>query len=846
VALVGWLGAWVVGGCGEEAGNSPPEFLNVPAEIRAEANEALEVDVAARDPDGDAITLEMKQAPSGASFVVSGFGRFVWTPSATDAAPEGARHDVVFEAQDSKGAKSSFRMVVIVSPSNGEARFTTSNNRVLDLSRSESLVAPVSIQADHLTQVPLTLLDAPSGMTLEQTSAKAGELRWTPNAEQISQKLIWGARLQADTGGEAPTEQSLTVTLVAKNCGEGATTIVHTPLGDQRDAGDYLVQADISATDSAEATLFWRLGGNPNDSGGFEGAPMRLVGDLWQASIPNPKLQGEAQDIYYFIVAFTPQEREVGCVARSPATGLNSFAAFEPGDGSCRTDAFEPNEDVQAAQELSETTEGVTVAGETWELYGLALCEDDTDVYSVELRERQGVRIILAYTSDVGAMHLRGFGPDGGVITESDDSIINESSILLPAASDGRYSFEVTGTPQGYRLFLRIVDDVDPSCVDNTLEPNDDADDAPNLPAGEYDNLTICPEDQDYFGVTIPNGSGLVARAFFRHADGDIDLVLRDVDGEIVAQAVSSDDDEELLFANNSGRRNFVLLARGIEVERAVPYRLELEIEEGAVEACDPDFFEPNDDPEQSQLAPIDGGVEGFGASMCGDDDHYAVNVTAGTPIFAQISFDPGVADLDMEILDLHLQRVDSSATQSGSESVEFEAQEDGLHFVRVFRSSARGVPDYELTITVDGSGGNNANNPNNANNNAQVGECADADTNEPNNSENEAVFLDLDVGVQSVGLCQADEDWYVFTASPNQSLLADLFAVPLDGFSDPAEELLFELISDNGSVIAEAAPSGQFLSLDGTIINSRPHFLRVTHFGGSEGFLYDIEAIVF
>lgn len=834
-ALV-WMGL-LAPACGEDDNNKPPEFVGVPSEQRVQANEELRFDVVAQDPDGDEVSLELQSGPQGSDFVVSGFGRFFWTPSPADAEVGGKRHDAIFVATDGKGGRSTFRTSIVVTPSLSDARFTTSNNRVLDLSRDQTLKARVAVQADDVTQVPMTLAPgAPANMELSQDSPKSAVLVWTPTAAQVSEKLIWGVTVQADTGGDEPFTQDITVTLIAKNCVDGNTSVNHVPLSDQRGIEDYAIEAQVSDP-SAEVTLFWRLGGDPGDSGGFEGVAMVNGGggSTFTAIVPNPRVNGQPVDLYYFIVAYTSAERDTGCAARSPEKGLHSFAAFSAGDESCRTDAFEPNDDPQNAPVIDESVEGVIDFDGFYEVYGLALCQGDTDVFAVELEAGEGVSVLATYPGTEGTLHLRGIGPDGStVITESDDAIQGESAMVLPAAQSGVFYVEVSGAPQGYQLFLGLRDDVDPECIDNTLEPNESDTGAPNLPAGTYDNLRICPGDRDYFGVIIPQGYALTARATFSHAQGDLDLALTDASRQTVARAFSSSDNEELVYFNNTNSQSFVLNVRPFDDQTSVPYRLELIIEEAEVEPCNPDFFEPNNSAQEVQSFALNASLEDFGATMCGDDDFYAVDVPAGTELSADIAFDQGVADLDLEILDLDLRVVDSSTGAGGSEQVSFTTLRDGLHYVRVFRNGISGVPEYSLNISFGGG-------------DTPQGECAELDLNEPNNDRNQAATAPIDDSIENIGLCSGDEDWYFFQVSPNQTILANVEAIAIGDSGDPVADILVELINLDGSVLAEGIEFNGTLDLQANIPNSEPHFIRVSHTGGAnEGFLYDLEMIVF
>ena len=812
-------------------------------EFGVKVGEQVAFNVTAEDPDGSReVTLTMKKGPAGANFVVSLFGRFVWTPEAKDASAEGTRHDVVFEAVDRKGRSSETRIVIVVEPTEGETRFTTTNNRVLDLTRATELRAQVAVQRPDVSEVSLSLDGQPAGMTIEQTGPKSAMLTWKPSEAQVGQKLIWGARVVADAGDANPAEQNLSVTLVRKACGEGATQIEHAPLAEQRVAANYRIEAQIESPGGGiSATMFWRAGGDPNDSGGFEGTPMENTdAATWAAIIPNPEAAvGEPVDIYYFIVAFADRDN-LGCVARAPEVGLNSFAAFAAGDQSCRLDKFEPNDSFGGATLISEETVGVTLASGQIEAYGLAICDGDRDIYAFQLEQNQGVVALITYNGDRGQLHLTAYGPDEQIITESSDAIGDESSLLLAAPADGLYYIEVSGDRNEYRGFLSLRDNVDPSCVDNSLEPNESAqsaivlnpDGADQMDGWELtlDDLRICPGDKDFFGVNIPAGLTLTVTADFAHRQGDLDLALSDRDGSRVGGSFLSEDHEEFFYTNFNGPGSHTLEVRAVGNDVNNPYTLTLRLEALEIEECDPDFFEPNDTPQQVQDAVVDGDLN-FGARMCGDDDFFAFSVDVGQTITATIEFDAEVADLDMEVLDLDLSVRDSSTGSSGQERISYEATRAGLHYVRVFRTSRMGVPDYRIDVSVGGA--------------QQQGECADSDSNEPNDSTRDASDYDS-AELEVVGLCGRDADWFVIMPSANDFIGATLEAIPIqdgDFFSDVRLDIIG---ADGETVLASGEQFGELLDAQtGQVLSSEPHFVRITNVSANP-FVYDLVVDIF
>lgn len=92
-----------------------------------------------------------------------------------------------------------------------------------------------------------------------------------------------------------------------------------------------------------------------------------------------------------------------------------------------------------------------------------------------------------------------------------------------------------------------LVDDEDPACracQDDVLEPNDDPG-APRIEPGRYEDLKICPLNQDYYGVFARRGEIIDARIAFTHARGNLDLHLLGLDHRtILARSVGLTDRE--------------------------------------------------------------------------------------------------------------------------------------------------------------------------------------------------------------------------------------------------------------------------------------------------------------
>jgi len=110
-----------------------------------------------------------------------------------------------------------------------------------------------------------------------------------------------------------------------------------------------------------------------------------------------------------------------------------------------------------------------------------------------------------------------------------------------------------------------LVDDRDPECadcMDDALEDNDTVG-APRIDPERIENLMICPADDDYYALFLREEETLSARAFFTHADGDIDMELLAPDGTTTLVRSTTMDDDEMVEHVATERGEHVLHVYG-------------------------------------------------------------------------------------------------------------------------------------------------------------------------------------------------------------------------------------------------------------------------------------------
>ncbi len=399
----------------------------------------------------------------------------------------------------------------------------------------------------------------------------------------------------------------------------------------------------------------------------------------------------------------------------------------------CDNDEHEPNEGAGGAVELA-------AAG-----HNLDLCPDDEDWFSVTLREGETLRAALSYAVEAGqgrvllelrdageALLASAVGPEGA----------EELALLSP--DPGRYLLRVRSSnredERAYRLELTVgcqgVDDcpgrqtcgggglcedgpppclADQDCVggrvcnqgthqcervcnDDAREDNDDAGAPTHVQPGTHEDLTVCPDDEDWFAVAVGVGNGLEARIDFVNAAGDLDLEVYTPDGaDDLAESSGTGDSEVVRVEVADLPGEYLVRVFGFGGESG-PYTLTLAVEQGGF--CREDGLEDNDDADGAWELVEPGTVEDLRACE-GDHDWYTVPVRALDTLVAHLDFQHADGNLDLEVIGPDGQRLlGASRSATDDEHVEAEAEETGDHYVHVIPQAGADA-GYTLTTEI-------------------------------------------------------------------------------------------------------------------------------------------------
>ena len=100
------------------------------------------------------------------------------------------------------------------------------------------------------------------------------------------------------------------------------------------------------------------------------------------------------------------------------------------------------------------------------------------------------------------------------------------------------------------------ADPVCSNCSPDYLEPNDTAATVPGYEPNTYDDLTLCADEVDYYGVNLSAGDAVNVRIFFSDSEGNLDLELLPPGGgmPLISSTTTTDDESIFYRATTSGK----------------------------------------------------------------------------------------------------------------------------------------------------------------------------------------------------------------------------------------------------------------------------------------------------
>lgn len=312
---------------------------------------------------------------------------------------------------------------------------------------------------------------------------------------------------------------------------------------------------------------------------------------------------------------------------------------------------------------------------------------------------------------------------------------------------------------------LTIDASTPPACVDDAYEPNNTIAEAMSLAPDTDVSLQVCGNDSDFFLLEALDNQIVTIRAAAPARLGNVDLILRNEAGDIIAQAVSDSDVEQIQVVNENAQ-TLNLEVRVATNAGNVDYALEWTQRDNQ---CS-DEFEPNDTCPTATL--MTNGVY-TDLAVCSDADYYAVDLFPLQTVTFRAIYDPSVAagDLDITLFGPNdcstfvatETRVPIPNSTLVAEEIQYTAPSGGRFNLLVNLFAGISVP-YTLEVDVqDGP------------------PCID-DSLEPNNLADDATTIpvaDARLGTDNVvtglRICDADADWFAIELSDSDIIRWDV-----------------------------------------------------------------------
>lgn len=170
-------------------------------------------------------------------------------------------------------------------------------------------------------------------------------------------------------------------------------------------------------------------------------------------------------------------------------------------------------------------------------------------------------------------------------IVESE--LVSENPAIVPVYSDQQtdvdFVFAIEPGASGDDGELSIgISVIEPGssgeCEADAFEPNDSPEEASEVELEPPIEATACEFDEDFYLFDSPAAEGELLRVIveFQHADGDIDAILVDDEGDIVADGVSVTNDEVLETVSNGGQ--YLLYVYPYDGEASYSVRAEVDV----------------------------------------------------------------------------------------------------------------------------------------------------------------------------------------------------------------------------------------------------------------------------
>lgn len=634
--------------------------------VSGRVNEELSIDIAIDNPSAQAVTLTL-EGPMLPSFdrVTSlstspTGGTFTWVPLSSHV----GEHELTFVLSASGGGELDRETVLVtVEPAADAAPVFVRPGAggTYDLTSSPCVMFDVEVRDDDSDAVEIgTRADPPQGATLANAGNKRATFDWCPTPDQVASSERWTIQLFADDGDHPAVEHDYVVVLRSgpprDDCpGSAPTVTLRSPLMSERVTSGSTYPVQVTVSDDMglrDAPLLYYTTTEPEDPSNIDVTQLELAtftddgGGSFTARIPSLGLaEGEEAEVFYLVSATDNDDPSGSLCDHRTDTMLVSFTAV----GGARPDGSLP--ECEPCSASTECMSGICAA-----TAGGGRCVDSCSGDGVCDMGDCGATV----TTEGGTR--AGCGPAGDICGGGGPGTCTD---------DSREDDDTVGTATAY--------------------------------SSAIGDGQICAGDDDYFGISVPTGNRVTVTVDgFAHADGDLDLQLRNMAGTILGSSASVRDVESVSYCNGGGATSVYARVYGYGTsQNSYSFRADVAPDPGS--CCTDDGFEPDDTQATARSITFASDVGSFDGVVCAsDDDWIAIPMSGPGRIQVLVTFTHALGDIDIQLYDPSGTRVASSLGTTDDETIDVMVS-GGTHALRVY-AYGDGNPDGylgEITRTI-------------------------------------------------------------------------------------------------------------------------------------------------
>ena len=342
----------------------------------------------------------------------------------------------------------------------------------------------------------------------------------------------------------------------------------------------------------------------------------------------------------------------------------------------------------------------------------------------------------------------------------------------------------------------------------DAFEPNDSLETATDLGTGDqtHNELSIHEAgNDDWYRWTSSADGELNLEILFTESSGDLDLQLYDDQGELLEEANSVTDNEQIVRGVVADGVYFVRVL-GFAGELQPDYSLRINGPEPQ-----PDEFESNNEIVEATVVPVgDQSLEQLNIHASDDVDLFRWMAIADGSLTIDVVFQHDLGDVNADLLDANQNLVRSSASDTDNESISLEVSAGQVYYLRVFGVDGAVQRTYDLTFDGPEPG---------------------PDSFEPNNDA--ATASDLVAGDQTHKELTIHEaggsDWFFWTASASGTVIANAT------FEHNLGDLTLEILNEDLGLVSRSASDTDNERATAQVSSGQSYFIRV--FGESGAF---------